>query len=101
MPPKPFICPVCEGSGKYEEQPCHGCSGTGWITIDVEEAGTTPKGLRSRTVIYTIGIGIDQFCPVCDRHVAVGVCPMAEKKRPPEMLLPCGDKVKIVYEEVD
>ncbi len=37
------ICPVCKGKGKVDNNPptsascnlktCHGCSGTGWITV--------------------------------------------------------------------
>lgn len=27
-------CPVCNGSGKYEEKECHGCNGKGWITVE-------------------------------------------------------------------
>ena len=30
------ICPVCKGSGKYQEQKCHGCDGNGWIQVGVE-----------------------------------------------------------------
>ena len=26
-------CPVCNGIGKYEKEQCHGCNGTGWITV--------------------------------------------------------------------
>jgi len=26
-------CPVCEGSGKYENRKCHGCSGKGWVPV--------------------------------------------------------------------
>ena len=26
-------CPVCEGSGKYKKKKCHGCAGSGWVTI--------------------------------------------------------------------
>jgi hypothetical protein len=27
------ICPVCRGSGNYNNNQCHGCSGYGWITV--------------------------------------------------------------------
>jgi len=27
------ICPVCNGTGKYEGKNCHGCNGKGWIEI--------------------------------------------------------------------
>jgi hypothetical protein len=27
------LCPVCEGSGKYKGEKCHGCKGCGWIYI--------------------------------------------------------------------
>lgn len=27
------ICPVCSGSGKYNDQECHGCRGKGWIEV--------------------------------------------------------------------
>lgn len=27
------ICPVCKGSGKYENNPCHGCNGKGWVEV--------------------------------------------------------------------
>ena len=30
-------CPVCEGSGKYEDVKCHGCEGKGWILIPEEK----------------------------------------------------------------
>ena len=26
-------CPVCNGSGKYEDKPCHGCNGKGWVEV--------------------------------------------------------------------
>ena len=26
-------CPVCEGSGKYNDNTCHGCEGKGWVTV--------------------------------------------------------------------
>lgn len=26
-------CPVCEGSGKYENRECHGCQGKGWVQV--------------------------------------------------------------------
>ena len=26
-------CPVCEGTGKYEEKTCHGCDGKGWVSV--------------------------------------------------------------------
>ena len=26
-------CPVCNGSGRYEEKTCHGCGGLGWVTV--------------------------------------------------------------------
>jgi len=27
------ICPVCSGSGKYNDKECHGCGGQGWVII--------------------------------------------------------------------
>ena len=26
-------CPVCLGTGKYEENQCHGCNGKGWVVV--------------------------------------------------------------------
>lgn len=31
------LCPVCEGSGMWMEEPCHGCEGVGWITVSDED----------------------------------------------------------------
>jgi len=31
------ICPVCKGTGKYEEKLCHGCGGKGWIEIGKDD----------------------------------------------------------------
>jgi len=30
---KAQICPVCNGSGKYEGKECHGCDGKGWVSV--------------------------------------------------------------------
>ena len=30
---KAVICPVCSGTGKYQELVCHGCSGKGWVEV--------------------------------------------------------------------
>lgn len=27
------LCPVCNGTGKYEKNECHGCNGKGWIIV--------------------------------------------------------------------
>lgn len=27
------LCPVCEGSGKYDDKQCHGCKGRGWVEV--------------------------------------------------------------------
>ena len=59
------VCPVCKGSGKYRdytncnytatiyvERTCHGCNGTGWITVtDDYTSGweNPPKG----TVVFS------------------------------------------------
>lgn len=26
-------CPVCNGSGKYNGETCHGCGGKGWVEV--------------------------------------------------------------------
>ena len=26
-------CPVCLGTGKYEDRQCHGCNGKGWVVV--------------------------------------------------------------------
>lgn len=26
-------CPVCKGSGVYDDHTCHGCHGQGWVTV--------------------------------------------------------------------
>ena len=36
-------CPVCEGTGKYEEDSCHGCYGRGWIVIGYEPMPYIPQ----------------------------------------------------------
>lgn len=36
------ICPVCNKTGKYEEEICHGCGGLGWITITVHDLPYSP-----------------------------------------------------------
>lgn len=28
----PSPCPVCHGSGKYNDEKCHGCHGRGWVS---------------------------------------------------------------------
>lgn len=33
---KAVICPVCNGSGKYNDKECHGCNGKGWVTIGTD-----------------------------------------------------------------
>jgi hypothetical protein len=36
------ICPVCEGSGKYEgTKNCHGCHGKGWVEVHADTAQLT------------------------------------------------------------
>jgi hypothetical protein len=30
---KAQLCPVCNGSGKYDNKECHGCYGKGWVTV--------------------------------------------------------------------
>lgn len=35
-------CPVCEGKGKVESQPCHGCFGLGWVSIYDQTAPIVP-----------------------------------------------------------
>ena len=50
------ICPVCKGTGKYQENPfppnsstatmkqlCHGCGGRGWVTVGTEYPTEHPK----------------------------------------------------------
>ena len=27
-------CPVCCGSGKYNDEVCHGCNGKGWVEVN-------------------------------------------------------------------
>jgi len=43
LSPKPFFystpqphaqkCPICYGSGKYNNETCHGCGGKGWVRV--------------------------------------------------------------------
>ena len=42
------LCPVCEGSGKYDGKQCHGCSGKGWIPTPKQD-GTA---FHSRHMLY-------------------------------------------------
>ena len=30
------VCPICHGSGKYEERKCHGCDGRGWVKVGTD-----------------------------------------------------------------
>lgn len=30
------VCPVCQGSGKYKEEKCHGCDGRGWVKVGTD-----------------------------------------------------------------
>lgn len=30
---KPMICPICNGTGKYWDNTCHGCGGRGWVEV--------------------------------------------------------------------
>lgn len=30
---KAVLCPVCNGTGKYNEAQCHGCDGRGWVEV--------------------------------------------------------------------
>ena len=59
------ICPVCKGSGKYKdytdcnytatvyvERTCHGCSGTGWVSVIDDytpDYGNPPQG----TIVFS------------------------------------------------
>jgi hypothetical protein len=27
------LCPVCKGSGVFDGRTCHGCGGSGWVTV--------------------------------------------------------------------
>ena len=54
---KADLCPVCNGTGKYKkiiepdkntsmglcsyETTCHGCNGTGWVTIPIYKTSIT------------------------------------------------------------
>lgn len=46
---KAVACPVCKGSGKYEDRECHGClknkKGIGWVEISgsADENVDTPN----------------------------------------------------------
>jgi P27 family predicted phage terminase small subunit len=31
---KPNKCPVCNGSGRWGENSCHGCQGHGWVAVE-------------------------------------------------------------------
>ena len=40
---KADLCPVCEGSGEYIGEKCHGCQGKGWVNVP-EFIIPRPKG---------------------------------------------------------
>ncbi len=38
------ICPVCKGTGrKLDQGVCHGCGGSGWVTVGTEYPQPTPS----------------------------------------------------------
>jgi len=41
-------CPVCEGTGKYEDRQCHGCDGKGWVQILDSDCAPLPYQLYIR-----------------------------------------------------
>jgi len=50
-------CPVCNGSGKYEEKDCHGCNGKGWITVEDSESAIP-------YMPYVPYVPVYPYCPV-------------------------------------
>uniref|UniRef100_A0A6M3J4Z7 Uncharacterized protein n=1 Tax=viral metagenome TaxID=1070528 RepID=A0A6M3J4Z7_9ZZZZ len=110
------VCPICSGEGKYKRRKCHGCDGKGWVTPHVVESlVTSSSGGREYEpseipVVYNLKghepneedgqvWHIVARCPTCHRAVFVGRCPEAEKKRPKEILLPCGDIQPVVFKD--
>ena len=39
---KAVTCPVCNGSGKYKDETCHGCNGLGWVQVQDNWDGWYP-----------------------------------------------------------
>lgn len=40
------ICPVCGGTGKYNDKECHGCGGKGWVIIPTMSPYPQPPAPR-------------------------------------------------------
>jgi len=51
---KAVICPVCLGSGKYQNGncSCHGCGGRGWIVIHEDIYPPYPNPYKPRPMRY-------------------------------------------------
>lgn len=44
---KPALCPVCSGSGKYQDKSCHGCESRGWVTVpEYDPVQTCPSVIK-------------------------------------------------------